>query len=360
MDPPEGYRVLPAYLDTDGCYRYAHTFMLQTLELPQECLKDDVVQVHDGDVFFGVDLHTTTMVRHAAVYDEWRLRGVRIVNVLYDLLPVRSPQWFPAMVAPDFNDWVRHVALKSDGVLAISRTVAEDFGQWVEEQGIKQQRPDPLKIGWFHLGSDLHASVPSKGLPDNAQTILNEISSVPSFLMVATIEPRKGHAQTLDAFEVLWTQGHRYNLVIVGKEGWKVETLANRIRQHPKLGTQLYWLEGISDEYLEQIYPRCTALIAASEGEGFGLPLIEAARHHIPVIARDIPIFREVGGEGAYYFSARSAQQFAQEISAWTKLSGDMRPDVEKIRCLTWQESSRQVVDFLNTFDCDQKNRCIQ
>lgn len=356
MNPPEGYQALPTYLDADGCYHYAHSFMLQTLGLPQECLNDEVVRVHDGDVFFGVDLHTTTMVRHAAIYDEWRLRGVRIVNVLYDLLPVRSPQWFPAMVYPDFNAWLRHVALKSDGVLAISRTVAEDFEQWLQEQRIDQQRPDGLKIGWFHLGSDLHASVPSKGLPDNAQTILNQISSAPSFLMVATVEPRKGHAQTLDAFEALWAQGYQYNLVIVGKEGWKVESLASRIRQHPKLGAQLHWLEGISDEYLEQIYPRCAALLAASEGEGFGLPLIEAARHHIPVIARDIPVFREVGGEGVYYFSAASAEQFAQEISKWANLPASMRPDVEKIRCLTWQESSRQVVDFLNTFHCDPKN----
>ena len=47
-------------------------------------------------------------------------------------------------------------------------------------------------------------------------------------------------------------------------------------------------LQGISDEYLEQVYAASTCLIAASINEGFGLPLIEAARHGIPIVARDI------------------------------------------------------------------------
>lgn len=42
-----------------------------------------------------------------------------------------------------------------------------------------------------------------------------------------------------------------------------------------------------------------TCLIAASFGEGFGLPLIEAAQHGLPIMARDIAVFREVAKEYA-------------------------------------------------------------
>ena len=345
--PPNGYRILPIYLDAEGTYRYAHRFMLKMLNQPLNCLEDQVVEVHVGDIYIGLDLHTTTMVRHAAVYEEWRKRGVRIINVLYDLLPVRSPQWFPAMVEPDFTAWARHIALNSDDVLAISRTVAEDFAAWVREQRIDLQRPSPLAVGWFHLGSDLDASVPSTGLPDNADQVLEQIASAPSFLMVGTVEPRKGHAQTLAAFEQLWSKGHRCNLVIVGKEGWHVEEVAHKLRQHPRLGQQLFWLEGISDEYLEKIYPCCVALIAASEGEGFGLPLIEAARHNIPVIARDIPVFREVGGDGAHYFVADTPTKLAQALQDWLALPSVNRPDCTKIKCQTWKDSADQVRKFL-------------
>ena len=48
-----------------------------------------------------------------------------------------------------------------------------------------------------------------------------------------------------------------------------------------------------------QRFPNSACLIAASFGEGFCLPLIEAAKHDLPMIARDIPVFREVAGQSA-------------------------------------------------------------
>ena len=109
--------------------------------------------------------------------------------------------------------------------------------------------------------------------------------------MVGTIEPRKEHAQTLAAFEQLWEEGVNANLIIVGQQGWLVDAFGSNVRHHPELSKRLFWLEGISDEYLEKVYKTSTCLIAASEGEGFGLPLIEAAQHKLPIIARDIPVF---------------------------------------------------------------------
>ena len=154
-------------------------------------------------------------------------------------------------------------------------------------------------------------------MPDDAESTLNLLSLRPSFLMVGTVEPRKGHTQALAAFEKLWEQGLDANLVIVGNQGWNMESLADRLRHHPEQGKRLFWLEGISDEYLEKIYAASTCLIAASEGEGFGLPLIEAAQHKLPIIARDIPVFREVAGEHAHYFNGLEPQVLADAIKHW-------------------------------------------
>ena len=103
--------------------------------------------------------------------------------------------------------------------------------------------------------------------------------------MVGTLEPRKGHLQVMESFESLWKEELNMNLVFVGKQGWMVENLTGRIRSHPELNRQLFWLEGISDELLYRVYGTCTCLIAASYGEGFGLPLIEAARNKLSIIA---------------------------------------------------------------------------
>ena len=163
--------------------------------------------------------------------------------------------------------------------------------------------------------------------------------------MVGTLEPRKGHTQVLEAFERLWSQGAPCQLVLVGRAGWRVEALLERLRQHPRRQTQLFWLEGISDEYLEKIYAASTCLIAASYDEGFGLPLIEAAQHKLPIMARDIPVFREVAGEHAFYFNGLEPQDLAGAIERWLALyASGQHPRSDAMPWLTWAQSAQQLL----------------
>ena len=86
-------------------------------------------------------------------------------------------------------------------------------------------------------------------------------------------------------------------------------------------------------------------LIAASEGEGFGLPLIEAVQHKLPIIARDIPVFREVAGEHAFYFCGLEPVDLANAISGWLGLnSKGLAPKSDEMPWLTWRESARQLI----------------
>jgi hypothetical protein len=91
--------------------------------------------------------------------------------------------------------------------------------------------------------------------------------------MVRTIEPRKGYLQVIAAFEQPWNNGVDANMVIVGEDGWKdlpndshrtIPEIVTQQHHHPELGRRLFWLEGISDEYLGKIYATCTCLIVAS------------------------------------------------------------------------------------------------
>jgi glycosyltransferase involved in cell wall biosynthesis len=251
------------------------------------------------------------------------------------------PQYFPPGADTPFVNWLEVVA-ESDGAVCISKSVAAELATWVEHRQENPRRS--FAIDWFHLGADVENTHPTRGLPPEAQSTLAQLEARPSFLMVGTMEPRKSHKQVLDAFEQLWHDGLDINLVIVGKQGWMVDELASRLRVHPELRNRLFWLEGISDDYLERIYTACTSLIAASRGEGFGLPLIEAANHKLHIIARDIPVFREVAGGHAYYFDAADAQGLAQAIEQWLALYRDGRqPRSDNISWLTWDESARQL-----------------
>ena len=99
-----------------------------------------------------------------------------------------------------------------------------------------------------------------------------------------------------------------------------MDMLVNRLKNHKELGKRLFWLEDVSDEYLEKLYSAATCLLTASEGEGFGLPLVEAARRNLPIIARDIPVFHEIAGQHAYYFTGLDDGSLAATIVQWMKL----------------------------------------
>jgi glycosyltransferase involved in cell wall biosynthesis len=146
------------------------------------------------------------------------------------------------------------------------------------------------------------------------------------------------------------------NLIVVGAEGWRdlprdmrrtIPEIVARLQSHHERGKRLFWLNGPSDEYLEKIYAASSCLIAVAEGEGFGLPLIEAARHGLPIIARDIRVFREVAGEHAFYFAAEKPD-LAQAIKDWLRLyRTGQHPNSAEIPKTTWAQSAARVTDVL-------------
>ncbi|MGC3028690.1 glycosyltransferase [Burkholderia sp. DN3021] len=340
-NPPAGFRVEPVYATAAQSYSYARRFTAKLMGFEDAWLHDAPVDYAPGDMFLGLDLAPELVPAQRAFYKKLRFQGVQVKFVVYDLLCIFLPQYFGPGVAENFGRWLDVVA-ESDGAFCISEAVAGDMARWMAQHA--PERASRFTIDWFHLGADIQNSIASTGLPANARGLLETLKQSPSFLMVGTLEPRKGHAQILDAFERLWQENRDVNLVLVGKQGWLVGDLVPRLKRHPELGRRLFWLEGISDEYLEEIYAASSCLIAGSYGEGFGLPLIEAAQHGISIIARDIPVFREVAGNHAYYFSSETGQDLAVEINAWLELKNrGQAPLSEGMPFLTWAQSSRDL-----------------
>ena len=308
-------------------------------------LHNNIVDFNDGDILLFLDLHPGNVISKKYEIAKLRNRGIKIYSIVYDLLPISYPKYFVKQLSEEFKEWLCSVT-HLDGAFCISKDVAEKFSEWISDSQIIPDRF--FEIKYFHLGADLQNSSPSKGIPNNAEKLLTKFSRNPSFLMVGTVEPRKGHAFVLDAFERLWKSKIDVILIIVGRQGWCNEATANRIRKHKEYNNRLFWLEGISDEYLEKIYAVSTCLIAASEGEGFGLPLIEAAQHKLPIIARDIPVFREVAGEHAHYFSGVKPKDLSDTINDWLKLNAKgMVPQSKNMPWLTWRQSTQQLLKLL-------------
>ena len=365
--PPQGYRVEPVYLTDEGGrwhYRYARGYTMCLLECPPDILTDDAAAFQNGDILLCVDLSGSLLVNayREGLFLEMKKQGVRLFSMLFDILPLTMPHYFPEGADKMHLEWL-NVVLEMHGSICISKAVADELGSWIAQH--VPSKSTSFQIEWSHLGADVDTSAPSTGLLHDAEDVLSRITQVTSFLMVGTIEPRKGYLQTIQAFSELWESGENFNLVIVGKEGWKdlpqemrrtIPEIIQRLGNHPQRGKRLFWLEGISDEYLEKVYEASTCLIFASEGEGFGLPLIEAAKHGLPIIARDIPVFREVAGEHACYFSGTHANDLSEAIKQWLELyNRNAHPKSDAMPRLTWKESAERVQKLL--MEC--KKNCL-
>lgn len=342
--PPAGYEICPVYAEKGSPWR--HTCRYAPAGAPAQALPEgQEIVVRAGDIFLGLDLGAHLFPEGERWLRDFRLAGARIFFVVYDIIPLRHPQFTVDGIRDAFSQWLHSLARQADGLLCISAAVADDVRRWLGENNAPLPHPD---VRHFHLGADIDNSLPTCGRPDDADAILAALAGAPVFLSVGTIEPRKGQEQTLDACEALWRDGSEARLVLVGKEGWMMDAFAERLRTHPELNRRLFWLSGISDEFLEEIYASADCLVAASLTEGFGLPLIEAAQHGLPILARDIPVFREIAGAHAYYFSGNRPADLDRALRRWLELhAGGDAPSSAGLRWLTWQQSTAALKEII-------------
>ncbi|KFN41929.1 hypothetical protein N787_03965 [Arenimonas metalli CF5-1] len=269
--------------------------------------------VQAGDDFFMLDSAWENPERFLPTIARVRAKSGRNIAMLYDLIPLRFPQYCVDFMPKVFEYWLRFIVRECDVILCISRTVADDLAAWIASNGA-EHRPG-LAIGHNLLGSDLDGDVAIGAYPTGPGRTQSFLESPgPVTLMVGTVEPRKRHDLALDAFETLWRAGSRQRLLIVGRPGWNVDALMHRINHHPELGKRLRWLEDASDAELAQAYAGAERVLMASDAEGFGLPIIEAARHGRPLLLSGIDVFREIAGDAADYFAAGDAADLAQAL----------------------------------------------
>lgn len=305
-----------------------------------QTVPDAALDIAAGDCLLMLDNSWGDFARFAHVFAEVRAAGGAIVSCIYDLIPQLYRGASVGRVPEIHLAWLKAALVESDGMIAISRTVAEELCDYVATRELAT-RPG-LRIGWFHCGSD----VPPAGNGGATAEMRAAFSSnTPAFALVGTLEPRKGHAIALAAFERLWASGFDARLVFIGRRGWHVDTIIARVQASPEYGRRLFWFENADDSDLAFAYDNCAAVLAPAYAEGFGLPLVEAARKRKPVICSDIPVFREVGGDGAIYFRVNDPDGMAQAIRGF--VAGNAKADPARVLQPTWRDAALRIVDVV-------------
>jgi glycosyltransferase involved in cell wall biosynthesis len=224
-----------------------------------------------------------------------REKGVKVVTLVHDILPITHPEWFPV---PEMSTG-RQVALSSRNAFQIylqasfalsDRLILTSQHVFNEIMNYKWNKIPKLSI--IPLGA---FEIPSKKKKISHQGLRT--------IYLSSVTIRKGHAELLSAFDLLWEQGIDISLTIVGNKGWLIDDFIERLQSNPQKGLKLFWKERLLDSEITELYKITDIAFVTSEDEGFGLVLEEGIANGLKVIARDIPVFRERDYPNLYFYS---------------------------------------------------------
>src|SRR5438270_1516269 len=218
------------------------------------------------DVVFGANYFLPRL--HAAI-------ARRRVITIHDLTYKRFPELLQKETLDNLERQMKREIAQADAIVCVSESTRRDLLHFYDV--------DPSRA--FAVLSGIappREYAPMEGLPKRY------------LLFVSTIEPRKNLGVLLDAYERVRAAHPDVALVVVGKVGWKSESLVPRLRR-----PGIVHLDYLDPARLASVYLDATAFVMPSIYEGFGFPLLEAMTQGVPSIAAHSSSLPEIGSHAA-------------------------------------------------------------
>ncbi len=261
-------------------------------EFPEKLEYCSVGDIASGDIFYDMDGCWNSNLKRTYLYKTLKENGAKIYNFIYDLVPIKKPQFSHSNTIRNFAMYIYAILQYSDLVMFDSRSAEKDFFEIKDY--LNNTRNISTKV--VKLGS--HISEPENGELDNTVSTLLEQKYL---LFVGTLEPRKNQRLALDSFEKLSTIYPDLNLVFVGKRGWNNEEFISRLEKHTLLNKKLFWLQNVDDYNLNKLYKNAFMCLYLSAYEGFGLPIAESLGMGKITLTSNNSSMYEVGKDFADY-----------------------------------------------------------
>jgi glycosyltransferase involved in cell wall biosynthesis len=172
----------------------------------------------------------------------------------------------------------------------------------------------------------------------------------PYFVTVGTIDLRKNQGLLLDVWDAL-PKDAKPHLYIVGSRGWGDAELFRRLDAAKAHGSNVTEINGLSDQETTALIAGSLGVLHPSRAEGYGFTLIEAALLGVPIIASDLPVYRETVGEMPVYLSPDDMYQWLQSTQALSKSGPEIHKNLQQgadVQFPTWANHIDTVLNSLN------------
>lgn len=311
--------------------------IIASLVVPSFPNKKKGKSIRSGDIFVVLGSWWGSYMPNMAGIKK---NNVGTVVMIYDLIPTTHPQYFNKSLVASFCSRVDMVLQKADLIVTISNYTKMEIEKYAERKNLLLSRD----VEVAYLGYQLDNRKQGLEVRKNIISTLDDSRS--TLIAVGTLEPRKNHAYLLDVMEAVWDSGFDALLIIIGKYGWQTEDIKDRIITHEYYGSRILWYKDLNDVELEYMYKHATAMVNPSIVEGFGLPIVEALSNKCPVIASDIPVFREIGGSYCNYIPLNNAAKASEDVISVIE-NGESFKRLIDFKWPTWEECSYEFFSII-------------
>lgn len=225
------------------------------------------------------------------------------VYLVHDLIPISHPEFCRPGESRRHRQRMRTVLESAAGVIANSAATRDALAEFARREG---RTPPPCQVAWL-------------ASPDQVPAAIMPAASRATFVMIGTIEGRKNHLLLLHLWEKLAKElgPATPKLVLIGQRGWEADEVFALLDRSPRLKGYVRELGRCDDATMLGWLDHARALLMPSFIEGFGIPVIEALQRGVPVIASDLPVFREIAGEIPLYLDPLDGQGWEAAIRAY-------------------------------------------
>lgn len=275
---------------------------------------------------------------HEPAYLAYRFRGPSVVTV-HDISWIRHPEMHPAERVREMNRVMPRVIKHASHIIVDSDFVREEVMSYY---GVAPERVTTVLLGAAPEFRPLDAAQCASALGKF------ELQHGRYLLAVGTLEPRKNLATVIAAFAQLPDAlRQRYPLVIVGMNGWGMESFSDSLRHMIAKG-EVRLLGYVAQKDLPALYSGARMFVYPSLYEGFGLPPLEAMASGTPVIASHRASLPEVVGSAGLLVEPLDDGTIAQHMRALIEdeaLHARLRmAGCERARTFTWSRFAQETL----------------
>lgn len=231
-------------------------------------------------------------------------RTLKVVTV-HDLIPLRFSGELRPSQAGRFRSWVSHIK-DADAIIADSEYTKH------EVENLLNISPELIKV--------VPCGVAKVGEPEAGGPLFPANSAALTVGSIGSVISRKNLGILPAAFSK-FIESNKTPLRLVRVGASLPVSLSNELKG--LLGAaNVIELGFLSDDEVGRFYQAMDVVVVPSLYEGFGLPVLEALAHGVPVISSNTTSLPEVGGEEALYFDPNSPEELAAQLSVVSKGMG--------------------------------------